>query len=102
MCRFSDRQRQGHGGCLGKGVASPASRHFALGLSLLIAASIHAQESNPAVEQSRLFPRTAPPTPANVTSDGMALPQAEGSTSEDASFGAQQVLKTQEKIPEFT
>ena len=85
-----------------KGMASPASRHFVLGLSLLVVASIQAQEPNPAVEQSRLFPRTAPPTPANVTSDGMALPQAEGSTSEDESFGAQQVLKTQEKIPEFT
>jgi hypothetical protein len=71
-------------------------------LSLFVAATIHAQAPNPAVEQSRLFPRTTPPTPANVTADGMALPEAGGSTSQDESFGAQEILKTEEKIPNFT
>jgi hypothetical protein len=68
----------------------------------IVAGKIHAQESNPSVEQSRLFPRTIPPTAGSVTPDGTALPGGETTTSEDESFGAQQILKTQEKIPEFT
>src|SRR5437867_12376798 len=63
--------------------------------------AIYAQDSNPSVEQSRLFPRTIPPTSGNVTPDGMVLPEGETTTSEDESFGAQQILKTEEKIPQF-
>ena len=37
-----------------------------------------------------------------VTPDGMTLPGGEGITSEDESFGAQQILKAQQKIPDFT
>ena len=37
-----------------------------------------------------------------VTPDGMTLPGGESSTSDDESFGAQQILKTQEKIQDFT
>ena len=37
-----------------------------------------------------------------VNPDGMALPEGENVISEDESFGAQQILKTQQKIPEFT
>lgn len=61
-----------------------------------------AQSSNPSVEQSRLFERTAPPGPGNITPDGMAIPQGDGVVSDDESFGAQQILKTQEKPQDFT
>jgi hypothetical protein len=64
-------------------------------------AAANAQESNPAVEQSRLFPRTLPPSGANVTADGIALPEGETTASSDESFGAQQVIKRQEKVPDF-
>src|SRR5436309_14234194 len=69
---------------------------------LIISSSAHTQEPNPAVEQSRLFPRTIPPTAGNLSPDGIALPEAASVTASDDSFGAQQILKTQEKIPEFT
>lgn len=62
----------------------------------------YAQEPNPAVEQSRLFPRTIPPTAGNISPDGTALPSSEGTAVSDDSFGAQQILKTEEKIPDFT
>jgi hypothetical protein len=68
---------------------------------LLIANSGLAQEGNPAVEQSRLFPRTIPPTSGNISPDGTALPSGETTTVTDESFGAQQILKAQEKIPEL-
>jgi hypothetical protein len=58
--------------------------------------------SNPAIEQSRLFPRTVPPTDGNITPDGTTLPASATTTSSDETFGAQQILKTEEKIPEFT
>jgi hypothetical protein len=70
---------------------------------LIAGGSIYAQDfSNPSVEQSRLFPRTLPPTSGNVTPDGMALPASESTSSGDESFGAQQILKTEEKIPQVT
>ena len=85
------------------GYVLPSPRRILLiGMTLAITGSVHAQSSNAAVEQSRLYERTAPPTPANVTPDGIALPQAEGTTSEDESFGAQQMLKTREKAQDFT
>jgi hypothetical protein len=37
-----------------------------------------------------------------VTPDGTTLPASESTTSQDESFGAQQILKTEEKIPDFT
>ena len=74
-----------------------------VGITFLFATLVHAQDaSNPAVEQSRLFPRTVPPTGGNITPDGITLPAGETTTSSDESFGAQQILKTEEKIPEFT
>src|SRR4029077_2099567 len=78
------------------------NRMLLAGTLFLFATSAYAQQSNPAVEQSRLLPRTVPPTGGNVTPDGMTLPGAETTASEDESFGAQQILKTVEKIPEFT
>lgn len=70
--------------------------------SVLLGASAYGQSSSSAVEEQRLYERTAPPTSGNVTPDGMALPQSENTTSEDESFGAQQILKTQEKVQDFT
>jgi hypothetical protein len=68
-------------------------------VSLGTIAQVVAQESNPAIEQSRLFPRTVPPTAGSVTADGIALPAGESTSSGDGSFGAQEMLKTQEAIP---
>ena len=71
-------------------------------IALSLAGSVQAQQSNPAIEQSRLFPRTVPPNANAVSADGIGLPEGETTTSEDEGFGAQQILKTQEKIPDFT
>jgi hypothetical protein len=61
----------------------------------------YAQNANSTVEQSRLYERIEPPTPGNVTPDGMALPEAQNTGSEDESFGAQQILKAQQKVQDF-
>lgn len=82
-------------------MASPVGRILLIGIAFLSFGTLCAQ-TNPAVETSRLFERTAPPTSGMVTPDGMALPEGENTSSEDESFGAQQILKTQPKIPEFT
>lgn len=82
-------------------MASSACRILLSGIALLSLGSVYAQ-TNPAVETSRLFERQPPPTGGMVTPDGMALPEGENAASEDESFGAQQILKTQQKIPEFT
>ncbi|HEY4282043.1 MAG TPA: hypothetical protein VGM62_03195 [Chthoniobacterales bacterium] len=79
------------GGCIG-----------VLWIVLAIAGSVQAQQSNPAIEQSRLFPRTVPPNANAVSADGFALPEGETTSSGDEGFGAQQILKEQEKIPDFT
>ena len=81
-------------------VASPAGRILLVGTALLSLGTLSAQ-TNPAVETSRLYERQAPPTQGMVTPDGMALPEGE-TTSDDESFGAQQILKAQEKIQDFT
>ena len=69
--------------------------------TLLLAVGSLCAQTNPSVEASRLFERSAPPTSGTVTQDGMALPQGETTISDDESFGAQQILKAQEKIPDF-
>jgi len=69
--------------------------------TLLLAGRIRAQESTSAIDQSRLYPRTAPPTAGNLAPDTLSMPQGETVVSEDESFGAQQILKTEEKIPDF-
>lgn len=71
-------------------------------VALVMVHSVRAQESNPAIEQSRLFPRTVPPTADTVSTGGLSMPEGETSAAGDESFGAQQILKTQEKIPNFT
>jgi len=69
-------------------------------VAFAIVGSVVGQESNPQVEQSRLFQREVPPTP-NVNAEGMPLPEEEELPSTDESFGKQQILKTQEKVRDF-
>ena len=68
---------------------------------LWTAALAPAQDSNASVEQARLFPRTTPPTPALMTADGTALPASDPSNPDDDSFGAQQILKQEQKTAPF-
>jgi hypothetical protein len=73
---------------------------------LLVVASLFSgtafAQSNPAIEQSRLFPRTVPPTAGNISPQGVSLSGGETTSTEDESFGAQQILKTEEPIPTIT
>lgn len=69
-------------------------------VAFTLARTVLGQNSNPQVEQSRLFERTTPPIP-NVNAEGVPLSEEEGVTATDESFGKQQILKTEEKIPEF-
>jgi hypothetical protein len=71
------------------------------GAALLIGKAIYGQEVNPAVEQSRLYPRTIPPAAGNLTADGTLQGPTESAAETDESFGKQQILKTEEKIPDF-
>lgn len=81
----------------------PVVRPFlALAVVLCLARTALAQDSNAAIEQSRLFPRTAPTTSSNVNADGLALPGGETTASDEESFGAQQILKNQQEPPQFT
>ncbi len=77
--------------------------HLLIGLSLVFfAPALNAQEaaSASAIEQSRLFETTpAAPIPA-VDADGNVI--ADTSNSEDDSFGAQMILKEQERVRPFT
>ena len=73
---------------------------FLTTVALTIAGSVVGQNSNPQVEQSRLFERTTSPVP-NVTAEGVPIAEEEGAVAADESFGKQQILKAEEKIPEF-
>lgn len=80
------------------------SPRLVLAVALLVVSGItavRAQNSPPAVEQSRLYPRTIPPTAGDTSGGTLSGPQVEVVTSEDESFGAQQILKTEEKIPDL-
>src|SRR5438045_5218176 len=79
----------------------PLIRCLTAAVALLFVSVVQAQEGNPAIEQSRLYPRTIPPNSGSLSAEGMSVPQGEGIAPEDESFGVQQILKTQEKIPEF-
>jgi hypothetical protein len=76
-------------------------RLLAIAAALSVATALRAQDSNPAVEQSRLFPRTIPPSTNNVSPETLSAPQGQSVAPEDESFGAQQILKPEEKVPEF-
>ena len=54
-------------------------------------------QNDAAIEQSRLYRQTTPPVSAGVDANGNALPEAEATSSDDDSFGAQKILKTQER-----
>jgi hypothetical protein len=56
---------------------------------------------NPQIEQSRLYDRTTGPEATGMTADGMALAGSESGNGEDDSFGAQQILKSQQRVREF-
>jgi hypothetical protein len=60
-----------------------------------------AQDSSAAIEQARLFQQTNTSNGLGVTADGTALPGGDNSVSADDSFGTQQVLKTQERVPDW-
>ena len=70
--------------------------------TLYFAASVVGQESNSAIEQSRLFQSARQTTGAPVDASGVPLAIPESTPSEDISFGKQQILKAEEKIPAFT
>ena len=57
-------------------------------------------QGNPAIEQSRLYPRTIPPTAGDTSAGTLSGPQVEVVTSDDESFGAQQILKEEQKGPQ--
>jgi hypothetical protein len=58
-------------------------------------------QTNAAIEQSRLLRQAEPPVNLNVDANGNALPESESTTSNDDSFGAQQILKSQEQPRPF-
>jgi hypothetical protein len=54
-------------------------------------------QTNAAIEQSRLLQQTTPPVDLGVDANGAAVAEVESSQSEDDSFGAQLILKAQER-----
>src|SRR3954452_611008 len=58
-------------------------------------------QTNAAIEQSRLLRQSAPPAGVAVDANGNALPESTSTSSEDDSFGAQQILKSQERVRPF-
>ena len=89
---------------------------FWLGLTSLLtslAATVCAQTAvdangnllaqNATIEQARLFARPVGTESTGMTADGTPLPGSEGGNTDDDSFGAQQILKSQPpRPPEFT
>lgn len=73
---------------------------FATLCSVLLVSTTHAQEAVSAIDRARLYqPAPAEPIPA-VDANGTAL--GESGPSEDASFGAQSILKDQPRVRAFT
>lgn len=56
---------------------------------------------NAQIEQSRLYNQTTGPETTGMTADGAALPNSGSSNQDDDSFGAQQILKAQQRVREF-
>jgi len=79
---------------------APLIRWLLVALAFLVVNALQAQ-SNSAIEQSRLYPRTIPPSGGSLSAEGISMPQGEGIAAEDESFGVQQILKEQQEIPEF-
>jgi hypothetical protein len=70
--------------------------------ALYLAAPVLGQDSNSVIEQSRLFQNARQTTGAPVDANGIPLPSPEPTETSDVSFGKQQILKTEEKIPELS
>lgn len=79
------------------------SLHLLLSLTLLcLSPALHAQQAaSPAIDQARLFQETPDAPTAAVDANGNAL-VANGESSSDDSFGAQVLLKDQQKVRAFT
>ncbi|HEX8280152.1 MAG TPA: hypothetical protein VF551_02145 [Chthoniobacterales bacterium] len=58
-------------------------------------------QNDAAIEQARLLRESAPPVRAGVTADGTALPAPDATDGTDDSFGAQMILKSQERLRSF-
>ena len=58
-------------------------------------------QNSSAIEQSRLYRDAAPRSTSAVDANGNALPAAQPAPSPDDSFGAQEILKSQERPREF-
>lgn len=102
-CREGGLGTQGHSPCLAPVVNLILRWAFALSTGLLLGVpALLAQDANAIIEQSRLFPKTAPAAGQNVNADGLALPEGDNAQATDDSFGAQQILKTKEKVRDFT
>lgn len=56
---------------------------------------------NAPIEQARLFDRPAGTATTGITADGTTLPDAGSTPSDDDGFGAQQILKSHERVREF-
>ncbi|MDQ6655923.1 MAG: hypothetical protein M3Y80_08935 [Verrucomicrobiota bacterium] len=59
-------------------------------------------QNESAIEQSRLYRETIPPVSVGVDANGTAVADTESTSSDDDSFGAQQILKSQERQRSFT
>jgi hypothetical protein len=70
--------------------------------ALYVAAPVLGEDANSVIEQSRLFQNSRLTTGAPVDANGVPLPIPETAESGDDSFGKQQILKTEEKIPQFS
>jgi hypothetical protein len=75
---------------------------------VVVSGTLHAQSvnadglllaQNSQIEQARLYNRTIGPDSTGMTPDGTALPSSSSST--DDSFGAQQILKTEQPVQQF-
>jgi hypothetical protein len=58
-------------------------------------------QNSAAIDQARLYRDATAPRSTGVTADGMALPEAEPTAPPDDSFGAQMILKNQERVRSF-
>lgn len=76
------------------------SRIFIVVAAVAMARVTSAQDATASIEQSRLYQQTPTPTSRAVNADGMALGASED-TSDDDSFGSQQILKNQERPKRF-
>ncbi len=59
-------------------------------------------QNDSAIEQARLYEESVPPAKIGVDANGTALADTEPTSSDDDSFGAQQILKNQERIRPFS